>query len=180
MRACEKLQILAKNSGMKTLAGSQILAAAGSPGLPPFLQDESRSCLNLRRADTRDSRECPSLLSCSGGRSPIPPYRFSRPRLPGTRACTMRHLSSCRLQTCRTLSSLRPIAWRSAGFSISANLTPPRACRSYATAWLSTPTRALADARWPCFARRIAQPHPPRRMAFQGACMLAPQGSFLP
>ena len=61
----KKLQILAKNSGMKTLAGSQILAAAGSPGLPPFLQDESRSCLNLRLADARDSRECPSLLSCS-------------------------------------------------------------------------------------------------------------------
>ena len=121
------VQILAKNSGMKTLAGSQILAAAGSPGLPPFLQDESRSCLNLRRADTRDSRECPSLLSCSGGRSPIPLYRFSRPRLPGARACTMRHRSFCRLHTCRTLSSLHPIAWRSAGFSISANLTPPRA-----------------------------------------------------
>ena len=157
-----------------------------APCLPPHSCKFSRTGRSIYysctyyRADTRDSRECPSLLSCSGGRSPIPPYRFSRPRLPGTRACTMRHLSSCRLQTCRTLSSLRPIAWRSAGFSISANLTPPRACRSYATAWLSTPTRALADARWPYFARRIAQPLPPRRMAFQGACMLAPQGSFLP
>ena len=42
------------------------------------LKDESRSCLNLRCADARDSRTRISLFSCSGGRPLVPLYR-SRP-----------------------------------------------------------------------------------------------------
>ena len=129
----------------------KIPAAEGSPASSSFLEDESRSCLNLRCADTRDSRSCTSLFSCSGGRPLVPLYRSHPPSVFSTDfygACNrMNPFSSCLHLTCRTLSSLRLTAWRGGGFSTLATQTRPRAQARYASGCPTTPQLAHGDVR---------------------------------
>lgn len=66
----------------------------------------------------------------------------------------------------KAVSGVGVLDWLKRALNMSSNFNPKRGSARPCRVSLPTPGRALADARWPCSAQRIAQPLPPHRMAF--------------